>query len=724
MRYIWQSFVLIALGFLIISIPSEAGSNEFADVEFYLSRDCIGENCNLATEEPTSSRPKYWVAQNDPPVQNEYYSLATWEMNMGGPLELGDSYSYVIWVESTNVQEINFRTTLFITWIDYSVDPAKSRMTNISVDEVGKTAPFGTILSENYTVELESSTLDKSDFPNGVPAYTTFGMKLETSIRWAPDTDNNTAWIKSDTPDFDSSLTIDFRHVDIADDYLGYFDNNRVEEMNEDSLLIKVNVTNAIGADNLDTNSASIEIAGVSGGGTFKNSVITKEKHTYAMYIQGTWWYQEDQNVVTDSYTIEFSIKDIYGNTWTSSLNYDLIVDEYGLDIEFEEGYSKDGQLPKGGKVDYEFLILNQGNTRDIFTIEIDDSDLPSSWEASLTSQSELDIPAGQYSYVQVRVEAPVSASGGSKEEVTVIVTSSGNTNINQEIRLETTVRTYGVTFLSPPDEVIIDPDELDIDGYYTFSINIRNTGSDRDTYKVDATTARGDWTIRVEMGGNEISAITVEKSVSVKIDVVLRPVNYEDTLGEAVTFVLTADSISPGDGSATLSSSIIMAIPVDKISDLSVVLDDVLVNGKPISLLTESDLTSANPIQIQLTVYNNGGKSTGSFGVKLYEGSRVIDEYTVIQGIEGFGNEPVILTWDNPSAGFKTLKIYVDFEQQVTESNSNRFDNSLTLPLVIGEKSSSSGDSSNEDPLLYGPSHLLTTIVLVIFTIINRKRN
>ena len=38
MRYIWQSFVLIALGFLIISIPSEAGSNEFADVEFYLSR--------------------------------------------------------------------------------------------------------------------------------------------------------------------------------------------------------------------------------------------------------------------------------------------------------------------------------------------------------------------------------------------------------------------------------------------------------------------------------------------------------------------------------------------------------------------------------------------------------------------------------------------------------------------------------------------------------------
>jgi hypothetical protein len=166
------------------------------------------------------------------------------------------------------------------------------------------------------------------------------------------------------------------------------------------------------------------------------------------------------------------------------------------------------------------------------------------------------------------------------------------------------------------------------------------------------------------------------------------------------------------------------MDIPVDKISDLSVGLDDVLVNGKPISLLTESDLISAEPIQIQLTVYNNGGQSTGSFGVKLYEGSRVIDEYTVAQGIGGFGNEPVILTWDNPSAGSKTLKIYVDFEQQVAESNSNRFDNSLTLPLVVGEKSSSGGSSSSDDPLLYGPSHLLTVFVLLIFTIINRKRN
>ena len=128
----------------------------------------------------------------------------------------------------------------------------------------------------------------------------------------------------------------------------------------------------------IDSNSASIEIEGISGGGKFKSSVTSTDKHTYARYIQGTWWYQEDSNVVTDTYTIKLSIKDIYGNKWATEIDYELIVDQYGLEVTFEEGYSSNGQLPKGGKMDYEFLVFNQGNTRDIFTIEIDDSDLPS----------------------------------------------------------------------------------------------------------------------------------------------------------------------------------------------------------------------------------------------------------------------------------------------------------------------------------------------------------
>ena len=708
-------FLIILLGFVILFITVPADAEKYSNTEFFLAKSGIGDVYDLTIDEPSEATPKYWKCRDDPNQANTFYPLVSWETNMGGPLELGDSYSYIFWVESTNVQEISFKTTLYIR--------TQSGFNNISVDEVSKSASFGSFLSENYTLELESSDIDQSIFPDGVPAYTKLGIKLETSVTWAPDTENRTVWVKGAQSDFLSSFTLDIKHVNIEDDDY-YFENDRVEAIDEDSLFIKVNVTNALGAENFDTSSAEIAIDGISGGGKFKDTVQLKSKHSYAKYIQGKWWYQEDNGVTSGNYVVKFSLKDNFGNTWTSSMTYYLEVDQYGLEIGFDEGTGSSGQLPKGGKTDYSFKVLNTGNTRDIFMITIDDSNLPSGWEVSLQSDSSFDLQMDQSSYVQVRVEAPVSAKGGSSERVTITVTSSGNENIFEDVSLVTTVRTYGVAFLSIPDRISIDPEELDIDGYYKFKINIRNTGSDKDTFDLGVTTSRSDWTIRAEVQGNDISAVTIEKSQSVAVDIVVRPVNYEDSLGEEVTLLMTADSISPGDGSATVNSKIVVDVPVEKISDLSVSLDDVLINNKPITILQPSDLQEGIPIVIQLTVSNNGGKSTGSFGVTLYEGSRIVDEFVVEQGIGGFGSAPVILNWETPSEGLKTLKVYVDFKQQTDESNSKRGDNTLTLPLTISEKSSSSGKiDSSDDALLYGPDFLWTLSALSLISVIYSRK-
>ena len=713
MKSIGYSLILLGFAILLTSVPADA--EKYGNTEFFLAKSGIGDIYDLTIDEPSEATPKYWKCRDDPNQANTFYPLVSWETNMGGPLDLGDSYSYSFWVESTNVQEISFKTTLYIRTQD--------GFNNLSVDEVSKTAGFGSFLSENYTLDLESSDLDKSLFPDGVPAYTTLGLKLETSVTWAPDTENRTVWVKGAHFDFLSSFILDFKHVNIEnDDY--YFDNDRVEAIDQDSLFIKVNVTNALGADNFAASSAEIMIDGISGGGKFKDTIQLKDKHTYAKYIQGKWWYQEDNGITSGNYVIKFSLKDNFGNTWSSSMTYYLEVDQYGLEIGFDEGSSSNGQLPKGGKTDYSFKILNTGNTRDIFMITIDDSDVPSGWEVSLQSDSSVDLQMDQSSYVQIRVEAPVSARGGSSERVTITVTSSGNDNIFEDVSLVTTVRTYGVTFLSVPDRINIDPEELDIDGYYKFKINLRNTGSDKDTFDLGVTTSRSDWTIRAEVQGNDISAITIDKSQSVAVDIVVRPVNYEDSLGEEVTFLMTADSISPGDGSATVNSKIIVDVPVEKISDLSVSLDEVLINNKPIAILQPSDLQEGMPIVIQLTVNNNGGKSTGIFGVTLYEGSRIVDEFVVEQGIGGFGSAPVILNWETPSEGLKTLKVYVDFKQQTDESNSKRADNTLTLPLTISEKSASSSNIENtDDALLFGPNFSLTLGALSFISIIYRRK-
>ena len=210
MQRFLQYLALCAFAFVITAGHSQAEANEYADIELYFDKVGFGDNYELTTEEPTSEKPKYWKAYDEPGQENTFHPLVTWEMNLGGPINLGDSLSYIIWVESTNVQEIRFRTTLFIS--------TSEGMSNISVDEVTKTSGFGGFLNRNYTLELEVSSIDTSDFPNGVPPYTTLGFKLETSVTWAPDTDNRTAWIKaassrgcgndSGTVACDSSITV------------------------------------------------------------------------------------------------------------------------------------------------------------------------------------------------------------------------------------------------------------------------------------------------------------------------------------------------------------------------------------------------------------------------------------------------------------------------------------------------------------------------------------
>ena len=70
------------------------------------------------------------------------------------------------------------------------------------------------------------------------------------------------------------------------------------------------------------------------------------------------------------------------------------------------------------------------------------------------------------------------------------------------------------------------------------------------------------------------------------------------------------------------------------------------------------NELQEGNPISIQLTVNNLGGKSTGSFSVTLYEGSRKLDEYLVQQGIGSFDSVPVIFNIENPKEGTLSLKV------------------------------------------------------------------
>ena len=128
MRGLTYTLFLVCFSILLISLPSDA--EEYGNTEFFLAKSGIGDVYDLSIDEPSEATPKYWKCRDDPNQANTFFPLASWETNMGGPLELGDSYSYSFWVESTNVQEISFKTTLYIR--------TQEGFNNLSIDEVSK----------------------------------------------------------------------------------------------------------------------------------------------------------------------------------------------------------------------------------------------------------------------------------------------------------------------------------------------------------------------------------------------------------------------------------------------------------------------------------------------------------------------------------------------------------------------------------------------------------
>ncbi len=715
----WRGpLTLLGLALLLVGGVQAA---EQADIPFYFGRSGLGDVYKLEVAEPTATTPKYWNCANDE-VQQDYQPLASWQLGLGGPVMLGDSHDYVIWVESTNVQEISFRTTLYLN--------VTGERTDLSTQEVSRSGSFQEgWLAGNYTMELVDAPYDAGPWADGVPPYAVFGIELETRITWAPDTNNRTAWVKAASVDgcgeggvaCDSRLQIEMQPV--LFDPAAVFSNDRVDEEDGDSLFLKVNITNALGVDTFDDESGGVRVVGVSGGGSFQESLNLIRRHTYLMELEARWHYQQDDGISAGWYDFRLSITDTYGNLWEATISYELEVDRYEAAIESE---ATSQQVARGRDVDFRLKILNAGNTRDTFGLELDDSGMPAGWQAQLLDDSELELATGQYDYATIQVGAPAGAPGGSSAQVLLTVRSQGDTTQYARVTLTASVRTHGVTLSGVSDHITIDPQELNPEGEYHFQVTIHNTGSDRDTYNIDATVARSDWNLRVEEGGTSVSSVTVEKGQAKQLDVVLKPVNYQDRLGDEVEFRFTASSVPPGDGSDELESNLVMVIPVERVVDLELV--EVQVNGQPLELLAPDVLQEGDSVQLQVLVRNHGGLATGEFSVTLSLGQREEARYRLDGqegrplGLPGYGEAIITLEWRKAAPGTTVLSLNADPMLEVVDEF-DRSDNLLSITLQVAEapETANDDDSTGDSGLLPGFS---TALALAgIISVVARRR-
>ncbi|MDP6489627.1 MAG: hypothetical protein QF576_02605, partial [Candidatus Poseidoniia archaeon] len=218
---------------------------------------------------------------------------------------------------------------------------------------------------------------------------------------------------------------------------------------------------------------------------------------------------------------------------------------------------------------------------------------------------------------------------------------------------------------------------------------------------------------LRVEEGGTSVSSVTVEKGQAKQLKVVLKPVNYQDRLGEEVEFRFTASSVPPGDGSDELEANLLMVIPVERVVDLELM--EVQVNGQSPELLAPDVLQEGDPVQLQVLVRNHGGLATGEFSVTLSVGQREEARYRLDGqegrplGLSGYGEAIITLEWRKAAPGTTVLSLNADPMLEVVDEF-DRSDNLLSITLQVAEASETGddGDTNSDSGLLPGFSAAL----------------
>ena len=108
------ALALLAAGALLLLAQPAEGAGADSATPLYLKRDGLGNIFKLNAKEPQENRLGWWRCSEELNQQGSFFPLAKWEQGLGGQVELGDSYTFAIWVESTNVQEITLGATLYV----------------------------------------------------------------------------------------------------------------------------------------------------------------------------------------------------------------------------------------------------------------------------------------------------------------------------------------------------------------------------------------------------------------------------------------------------------------------------------------------------------------------------------------------------------------------------------------------------------------------------------
>jgi hypothetical protein len=176
------------------------------------------------------------------------------------------------------------------------------------------------------------------------------------------------------------------------------------------------------------------------------------------------------------------------------------------------------GLVDPGDHLDYELLVQNLGNIRDLVDLELRRISARTGWTYQLLDAN--DAPLGDQNHngrpdigplepltgsvsVLLRVTAPASAWAGDIDTAELWAASSVNPGMQSSIQARTEVRARLTVLLVDPDQT----DNQTVGTTRDYSFYVQTAGNQNDTVMLQARVSRSDWGVRV-FGPDEITPL------------------------------------------------------------------------------------------------------------------------------------------------------------------------------------------------------------------------
>ena len=322
---------MVFFSFLLLAQPSQAETSEdFNDLNLFFYGDLDSGNGNISTLQPTSDSdtqsdcPQEANRLSWPGQDRQWTSVGSWIVDLETPGSFASGeHMFTIWANSTQgtVEDVQFRISVTIGGGTADAQAtSQSKTITDSAEEATQFEISFDLTNESFNQEPnDNDQLEvEIEYSGGDPGQNpvTGGQSTEQIVILTSSIEH---------PASISEVTVNHFYAD--------FPIISIEDSAE-RVAVSVMVWSAFGTSDIDSNEWTLGVVGASSGNQGYMADFNMKSMQNGSYKASFYWYYNDAQAISDTYSFYIQAKDIQNNHWKVFSDQEIYLVIHGYEID------------------------------------------------------------------------------------------------------------------------------------------------------------------------------------------------------------------------------------------------------------------------------------------------------------------------------------------------------------------------------------------------------